>query len=134
MSFDIKGVEEVLKNMEDKLGERRVSRIVNKTLNESGEDFKKGLAQAVSSYRHTGATVDEVVRSRSSRRGGNFSLRVGWAGPKKRYKLVHLNEFGYVRWGRRYSPRGMGVIRKHIDTGGRKYLVDVRTGLEEITK
>lgn len=134
MTVEIRGLEELLKNMEDKLGERKVTRVVNKTLNEAGEEFKDGLAKAVSSYRDTGATEAEVVRGRSSKRGGNHTLRVGWAGPMKRYKLVHLNEFGYVRWGRRYNPRGMGVIRKYIDTSTGRYVLNVRKGLEEIMR
>lgn len=132
MTVEIKKLDEVLKNMEDKLGQRKVSRIVNKTLNDAGEEFKEGLAEAVSSYQDTGATVDEVTRGRSSRRGGDYSLRVGWRGPKKRYKLVHLNEFGYVRWGRRYSPRGLGVIRNYIDSATQSYTAEVSRGLEEL--
>lgn len=134
MTVEIKGLDEVLKNMEDQLGDRKVTRIVNSTLNEAGEEFKDGLAKAVSPYRDTGATEEEVVRGRASRRGGAHSLRVGWAGPMKRYKLVHLNEFGYVRWGRRYNPRGMGVIRKYIDSSTGQYVSNVRKGLEEIMK
>ncbi|MFL2076379.1 HK97 gp10 family phage protein [Marinilactibacillus psychrotolerans] len=134
MSFEIKGVEELLRKMESELGERKVSRIANKALNEAGEEFKEGLAQAVSSYKDTGATADEVVIGRASKRGGRRTVKVGWNGPKQRYKLVHLNEFGYTRWGKTYSPRGSGVIRKYIDVSGKQYILDVRRRLEELTK
>lgn len=139
MSFEIKGVEELLKKMESELGERKVSRVANKALNEAGEEFKEGLAKAVASYSNgsnesTGATADEIVIGRASKRGGRRTVKVGWNGPKKRYKLVHLNEFGYTRWGKTYSPRGSGVIRKYIDVAGQQYILNVRRGLEELAK
>lgn len=139
MTVELRGMEAVLKAMEKQLGERKMTRVVNKTLNDAGEEFKDGLIKAVSTYSNgskesTGATAEEVVRGRSSKRGGSHSLKVGWSGPKNRYKLVHLNEFGYVRWGRRYNPRGMGVIRKYIDSAGRTYTLNVRKGLEGIVK
>lgn len=134
MSVEVKGLDTVLKMMEERLGDRKVSQAVNKALNESGEEFKVGLAKAVSCYKDTGATEEEVVRGRASKRGGSHTVKVGWAGPKNRYKLVHLNEFGYTRWGRTYSPRGMGVIRKYLDVAGKQYILNVRRGLEELTK
>lgn len=134
MTVELKGLEEVLKNLEEKLGPKKVDRVVKKTLNDAGEDFRKGLAKAVSSYKDTGATEDEVVVSNARKQGGKHIVKAGWAGPKKRYKLVHLSEFGYVRWGKRYSPRGSGVIRQYIDVGGKQYELKVRRGLEELLR
>lgn len=134
MSFELKGVDEVLNKLEEQLGERKRNRVVNQTLNDAGEEFKEKFAAGLATYRDTGASYNEVTRSRSSRRGGTFSLRVGLRGPMNRYALLHLNEFGYVRWGRRYSPRGMGVIRQVIDSEGQKYIVDVQRGLEELLR
>lgn len=139
MTVEIKGLDTVIKMMEQELGDRKVRRIVNKTMNDAGDEFKEGLAKAVSSYSNgskesTGATAEEVVRGRASKRGGTHSVKVGWRGPKQRYRLVHLNEFGYVRGGKRHSPRGVGVIRKYIDVSGKEFILNVRKGLEEIVK
>lgn len=132
-NFEIRGIDEVLEKMEEQLGDRRVATIVNKSLNEAGEIFKDGLAEAITSYKDTGATVEETTRSRASKKSnGVRTVRVGWNGPMKRYKLIHLNEFGYVRWGRRYNPRGMGVIRAYIDKSQKIYLKNVQEGMKEL--
>ena len=35
-------------------------------------------------------------------------------GPTGRYRIIHLNEHGYTRNGKKYTPRGFGVIAKTI--------------------
>ena len=76
------------------------------------------LKSAVSSYRDTGATVDEVTVGKPRSKGGMRTISVGWdgGGSKQRYRLVHLNEFGYTRFGRSYSPRGMGKVQNAFDS------------------
>lgn len=132
-NFEIRGVDEVIKALDEQFSERRSSSIQNKTVNEATEIFKEGLAEAISVYSDTGATVGETTRSRASKKAdGTRTSRVGWSGPKKRYKLIHLNEFGYVRWGKRYNPRGTGVIRAYIDKSQKIYIENIRTGLLEL--
>lgn len=134
-NFEIRGVDEVIKALEEQFGDRRLTRIQNQAINEAAEKFKDGLAEAISVYQDTGATVDETTRSRASKKAdGTRTARVGWRGPKQRYKLIHLNEFGYVRWGRSYSPRGAGVIRAYIDKSRNVYIKDIRTGLMELVE
>ena len=62
------------------------------------------LKNAVSSYRDTGKTVIEVTTGKPRLRGGVRTINVGWSGSGsgQRYRLVHLNEFGYTRYGKRY--------------------------------
>lgn len=132
-NFEMHGIDEVIKALDEQFSERRSSSIQNKAVNEAAEIFKEGLAEAISVYSDTGATVGETTRSRSSiKAGGVRTARVGWNGPKQRYKLIHLNEFGYVRWGKRYNPRGMGVIRAYIDKSQNIYMENIRTGLMEL--
>lgn len=132
-NFEIRGVDELIKQIDTQFSDRRSSTIQNKAVNEAAEKFKDGLAEAITVYKDTGATVDETTRSRASKKAdGTRTSRVGWRGPKQRYKLIHLNEFGYVRWGRRYNPRGMGVIRGYIDKSENVYFEDLRNGLVEL--
>lgn len=132
-NFEIRGVDEVIKSLDEQFSERRSSSIQNKAINKAAENFKDGLAEAITSYKDTGATVDETTRSRASKKAdGTRTSRVGWRGPKQRYKLIHLNEFGYVRWGKKYNPRGSGVIRAYIDKAQNVYIKDIRTGLLEL--
>lgn len=132
-NFEIRGVDELLKSIDEQFSERRSATIQNKAVNEAAEKFKDGLAEAIASYKDTGATVEETTRSRASKKAdGTRTSRIGWNGPKQRYKLIHLNEFGYVRWGKRYNPRGMGVIRAYIDKSQKVYFENLKTGLMEL--
>lgn len=134
-NFELSGVDEVIKALDEQFSERRSSTIQNKAVNEAAEIFKDGLAEAISVYSDTGATVGETTRSRASKKAdGTRTSRVGWSGPKKRYKLIHLNEFGYVRWGKKYNPRGSGVIRAYIDKSQNVYIENIRTGLMELVE
>lgn len=113
MSTQVLGVDEILKNIEAKLGESRTNRIVNKALRETGDEVVKIVEEAVSSYIDTGATHDNVVRS-NVKKDPHKTVAIGWA-TGKRWRLVHLNEFGYVRHGKFVRPRGFGKLQSAVD-------------------
>ncbi|WP_137597136.1 hypothetical protein [Paucilactobacillus kaifaensis] len=118
MSVNIRGMDEVLANMEKKLGSRSVARYSNEALNVAGRYMAVRLKSAVSSYRDTGATVNEVTVGQARLKGGVRTIKIGWdgGGSKQRYRLVHLNEFGYTRFGRSYSPRGIGKVQNAYES------------------
>lgn len=135
MSVKITGEADILKNIEAKLGKAKTTRIVNKTLKETGDEIVKITKDAVSSYMDTGATYDEVVRSNVKGSAlGIKEVSVGWRGDKDRWRLVHLNEFGYVRKGRFVSPRGMGKVQSAADKAQQVAFKRMRSGLEELAK
>lgn len=111
-------MDEVLANMEKKLGSRSVTRYSNEALNVAGRYMAVRLKSAVSSYRDTGATVNEVTVGQARLKGGVRTIKIGWdgSGSKQRYRLVHLNEFGYTRFGRSYSPRGIGKVQNAYES------------------
>ena len=115
MSVKVVGMEQVLKKLDEKFSPAKVERVKNKALKEGAKAFEMELLMGLSSYADTGATMTEVVVSTPRGMGSVKVIRIGWNGPKKRYKLVHLNEFGYTRYGKKYSPAGYGVIRTTID-------------------
>lgn len=107
------GVDELLANMERKLGEDKVRRVTNKALRETAKEIEPDFKKAISSYRDTGATVNAIVVSGVSRASGVPTVKLGFGkGHPSRWQLVHLNELGYARNAR---PRGFGVIRRFSD-------------------
>lgn len=42
---------------------------------------------------------------------------IKWEGPMNRKNIIHLNEHGYTRDGKKYTPRGFGVIAKTLNAG-----------------
>ncbi|GGI64741.1 hypothetical protein ACFQOY_13665 [Enterococcus alcedinis] len=135
MSVKVSGVDDILKNIEAKFGKAKTTRIVNKALKETGDEIVEITKAAVSSYMDTGATYDEVVRSNVKGSAlGIKEVSVGWRGDKDRWRLVHLNEFGYVRKGRFISPRGMGKVQSAADKAQQVAFKRMRSGLEELAK
>ena len=60
---EVTGLEEILKNMEDKLGQARVNRISNKALKKQGERNKQIVKKYMASYIDSGKTHDLVISS-----------------------------------------------------------------------
>ncbi|WP_039638795.1 hypothetical protein [Lacticaseibacillus casei] len=94
-----------------------VAKYINNALTIAGRYAVVELKQAAASYRDTGATVNEITAGKPRLRGGVRNIKIGWSGDgsKQRWRLVHLNEFGYTRNGRTYAPRGIGKIRSSYD-------------------
>lgn len=128
-NVSIKGVNATLKELEKRLGEKQMQKISRQAINKAGEEVKKDLKQDMKSFRDTGASVDEVVQQNATKKATGVSGRIGWNGPQNRYKLIHLNEWGYTRFGRQYRPRGFGVIEKSLKGSESKYLETVESEL-----
>ncbi len=131
MKSEITGVDEILANLEKKLGQSRVNRIANKALKKQGERNKKIVKRAVSSYIDTGKTHDLVVTS--GVKSNPKRVETGWAS-KERAPLVHLNEFGYNKHGRYIRPRGLGKLQSATDEIQSKAFRDMKADLEELAK
>lgn len=130
MSVSITGTEEILKNIEAKLGKARANRVINKALRNYGKDLKQDVETAVSSYIDTGETHDTVIVS-GIKQGPPKRVEVGW-GAGSRWRLVHLNEFGYTRFGKYVSPRGMGKLQGVVDKTEGSAFEKMRSELEEL--
>ncbi|EFU14951.1 hypothetical protein [Enterococcus faecalis] len=132
---EVTGTEEIIKNIESKLGKARTSRMVNKALKVTGVEIVKVTKNAVAYYKDSGATYDEVVKSNV--KGASYGIKeidVGWRGDKSRWRLVHLNEFGYTKSGRYIRPRGMGAVQRAADQSKAIARNKTREVLEELAK
>lgn len=118
MSVEIKGMDEVLAKLDQQLGTRKVNAYSKEALTIMGRFLAIQIKNAVASYRDTGATVQEIVVSTPRKKDGTLTVKIGWdgMGSRQRWRLVHLNEFGYTRSGRTYRPRGIGKIQKAYDS------------------
>lgn len=108
---EITGIDEVLRNMEKQLGTNKVNRTVNKSLREVGRMIEPDFKEAIGVFKDTGETIDSVTVSGVRRSEGIPGIKIGF-GAGSRWRLVHLNEFGYAK---QRNPRGLGVIRRFSD-------------------
>lgn len=132
MSVTITGTDQIIANLEKKLGSTRTTRVVNKALRKYGETLKNDVQDAVSSYIDTGETHDTVIAS-NVKKGPPKRVEVGW-GQGSRWRLVHLNEFGYTRYGRYIRPRGMGKLQGVVDKTESTALQEMRSEMEELAR
>ncbi|VDG18310.1 gp9 protein [Lactobacillus plantarum JDM1] [Lactiplantibacillus mudanjiangensis] len=115
ITAEMHGVDEVLDKLAEKLSPGKLSRVENAALRVAGRRVAVELKNAVASYRDTGQTVLQVTVGSPHSAGGMKRIRIGWhAG--SRWRLVHLNEFGYTRGGKSFSPRGMGKVQGAYDS------------------
>lgn len=132
MSVTITGVDQIIANLEKKLGKSRTTRVVNKALRKTGEIVKRDVEDAVSSYIDTGETHETVIVS-NVKKGPPKRVEVGW-GQGSRWRLVHLNEFGYTRYGKYIRPRGMGKLQGIVDKTESTALQEMRSEMEELAR
>ena len=131
MSVEITGMNEILKNLEAKLGKNRTTRVVNKALRNAGKKNQEIVKEKVSSYIDTGATHDLVVTSNV--KNDPKRVETGWAS-KSRAPLVHLNEFGYTRFGQYIRPRGTGKLQEAVDEISKTSMKTMQSDLEELAR
>lgn len=122
MSVEFKGMDGILKELEKKCGPRKLNQITNQALKKASEVVEEDMVQAFGAFADTGASQGEIVVSLPRTIQGVKQVKLGWNGPKGRWRIIHLNENGYTKTGRRITPRGMGTIRKTVASANKKFL------------
>ena len=113
-NVEFRGVQETLQSLEKSLGINKTKNITRKAINAGAEIVEKKLQTDMLVFKDKGYTIDEVVRKNATYRNYKAEAEIGWNGPHQRYRLIHLNEWGYTRNGRQIKPRGFGVITKSL--------------------
>ena len=115
---ELRGFNDVLRNLEVHLGDTKVKRATSRALkavaNETLEEFKDALQV----YKDTGATIESATAGRVTGLAARVPVvKIGF-GEGSRWRLVHLNEFGYAK---NTHPRGFGVIRRFSEAHAKTY-------------
>lgn len=115
---ELRGIDDVLRNLEARLGDTKVKRATSQALkavaNETLEEFKGALEV----FKDTGETIESATAGRvTGLATGVPVVKIGF-GEGSRWRLVHLNEFGYSK---NPHPRGFGVIRRFSEAHAKTY-------------
>lgn len=115
---NLKGFDDVLRNLEMHFGDTKVKRATSRALkavaNETLEEFKGALEV----FKDTGETIESATVGRVTGLAVSVPVvKIGF-GEGSRWRLVHLNEFGYAK---KAHPRGFGVIRRFSEANAQKY-------------
>lgn len=124
-SVEFQGIQETIQALERTLGEKKMRTVTRKAVNTGAEKVEKNLQTDLLVFKDKGYTIDEVVRKDANYKSQKVEAEIGWNGPHQRYRLIHLNEWGYTRKGKQIKPRGFGVITKSLKKSEPVYLNEV---------
>lgn len=128
MSVNIRGERELLAALERRIGKQAAQRISDKGLKRAANEFVKELKSQFTGFKDTGASIEEITISEPYNVAGTRTVKVHWRGPKKRYAIIHLNEWGTVK---NPNPRGKGAIARAMRNSERAYREAIKRALLE---
>lgn len=118
MSVNITGLDELLDDLEKKLGKENMQKVSDEALKRGAEVFVAELKGQFASFRDTGASIDEITIGEPEWVGKTRTIKIHWRGPKGRYRIIHLNEWGTVK---NPNPRGKGAIARAMRNAENAY-------------
>jgi len=131
-------ISNLLKAIDKELSSSQASLVKNKAINTGSENVAENLRTAFNKFKGTkyskGYTADEVTRQKARKTRKGRTASIGWNGPHERYRLIHLNEFGYNRFGKRYNPRMMGTVQNTVEQSRKQYFETVGEELSNYYK
>lgn len=127
MSVEINGLDRMLADLENRLGTARMQMISDRALKAGARAFVRELKIQFQFFKDTGASIDEITISEPMNIGGSRTIKVYWKGPKGRYHIIHLNEWGTVK---NPNPQGKGAIARAMRNSEGAY----RAAVEEAVR
>lgn len=127
MSVNLNGLNEVMNNLERRLGKERARQVSDQALKDGAKVFVRELKLQFENFKDTGASIEEITVSEPMWLAGNRTIRVHWKGPKGRYRIIHLNEWGTVK---NPNPRGKGAIARAMRNAETAYRNAIRRAIE----
>jgi len=115
---NLKGFDDVLRNLEMHLGDTKAKRATSRALKAVASETLEEFKGALEVFKDTGETIESATVGRVTGLAvGVPVVKIGF-GEGSRWRLVHLNEFGYAK---KAHPRGFGVIRRFSEANAQKY-------------
>lgn len=132
MTITMKGDKEIIAYLEKNYGKSATKRITDFALTKGGQKVVQIIKNNMKSFKDTGESVEETTVSKPMTINGVRTVKIYWRGPKQRYRIIHLNEYGHFdRSGKWVNTAGKGVIENAMREGRETYF---RTVKEEMRK
>jgi hypothetical protein len=128
MSVKIHGEKKVMAELEKRLGKVKAQQLSDKALKRGAQVFIKELKMQFATFKDTGASIEEMTISEPMWVAGVRTIKIHWRGPKDRYRIIHLNEFGTVQ---NPSPRGKGAIARAMRNAESAYRSAIKKAIRE---
>ena len=132
MTVTVKGDKEIIAYLQKKYGRSATKRITDFALTKGGQKVVQIIKNNMKSFKDIGESVEETTVSKPMTINGVRTVKIHWRGPKQRYRIIHLNEYGHFdRAGKWVNTAGKGVIENAMREGRETYF---RTVKEEMRK
>ena len=118
LKIDIKGVGETIAELEKRFGKMNMDRAVDTALTAGAGVIKSEIEKNFEGFKDTGASKDEITVSKPMTLQGKRTVVIYWSGPKNRYTIIHLNEYGTIK---NPNPAGKGAIESAMRAGRAEY-------------
>lgn len=112
--FKVTGMEDIQKALLEACSGAKAKRVRKEALNSGADVIVEQMKANFDPFKDTGYSRDEIMRTDARTKNDIEELKIGWNGEHGRWRLVHLNEFGYTKMGKQYTPRGFGAIAKSL--------------------
>ncbi|MFC4652638.1 HK97 gp10 family phage protein [Lactococcus nasutitermitis] len=129
-TMKVSGMKEIETLLRSKFSESRVKTIENKALRVATDEAVNDLKQTLTQFENSGDTVAGVVHGNVSRATGLPIIKIGNNG--KHWRLVHLENNGFVRNGKSYHYRSFGALQRFSEAQGKKFVATARQSLKEL--
>ncbi|MEK4535626.1 HK97-gp10 family putative phage morphogenesis protein [Peribacillus sp. FSL K6-1552] len=114
--------------LERRIGKMKAQQLSDKALKRGAQVFIKELKSQFASFKDTVSSNEEKKISEPMWVSGVRTVKVYWKGPKSRYRIIHLNEFGTVK---NPNPRGKGAIARAMRNAESSYREAIKKEIRE---
>ncbi|MFJ7932312.1 hypothetical protein [Peribacillus sp. NPDC096448] len=128
MSVKLTGEKKLIADIEKHIGKLKMQQLSDMALKKGAEVFVRELKSQFESFKDTGATIDEMTISEPMWVNGSRTIKIHWSGPKNRYRIIHLNEFGTVK---NPNPKGKGAIARAMRNAEKQYRDTIKRVIKE---
>ncbi|MGM9930977.1 hypothetical protein [Pradoshia sp.] len=128
MSVSIRGQKKLIEELERRFGPQHLQKVSDKALARGAEVVVKEQKSQFESFKDTGASIEETNISKPVTLNGARTVRVHWKGPKGRYRIIHLNEWGTIN---NPKPRGKGAIARSLRNAEKEYRNVIKQSLKD---
>ncbi|CAN7411091.1 hypothetical protein LJR015_004018 [Peribacillus frigoritolerans] len=128
MSVKITGEKKMMAEIEKRYGQIKMQQLSDKALKKGAEVFVRELQSQFESFKKSGASIEEMTISEPTWVNGSRTIKIHWKGPKNRYRIIHLNEFGTVK---NPNPKGRGAIARAMRNAEKEYRDTIKRVIKE---
>lgn len=129
MGVKITGLKRLEKELDDRLGPKRMREVTDKALKAGAQVFVKQLKIEFEKFKDTGNSIKEITLSEPQWVNGQRAITVYWKGPNDRYRIIHLNEHGTVK---NPNPAGKGAIARAMSRSQDAYREAVKKEMRRL--